>query len=128
MGQIWWLKLPAPPPPPPLFYCDAWVQGVLEPGSGQEVMLTVWINGGLKGTAQLAAAAQVLTPPTEEQPCSVGFNHTGSLMAVVYVTSARPKCREICCFASLLVQNDLLCAGCFTDRSCSYRPLQCCGA
>ena len=35
------------------------MQGVLEPGSGQEVMLTVWINGGLKGTAQLAASAQV---------------------------------------------------------------------
>ena len=35
------------------------LQGVLEPGSGQEVTLTVWINGGLKGTAQLAAAAQV---------------------------------------------------------------------
>lgn len=35
------------------------MQGVLEPGSGQEVVLTVWINGGLKGTAQLAASAQV---------------------------------------------------------------------
>ena len=35
------------------------MQGVLEPGSGQELLLTVWINGGLKGTAQLAAAKQV---------------------------------------------------------------------
>lgn len=33
-------------------------QGVLEPGSGQEVLLTIWINGGLKGTAQLAALKQ----------------------------------------------------------------------
>ena len=35
------------------------LQGVLEPGSGQELVLTVWINGGLKGTAQLAAETQV---------------------------------------------------------------------
>ncbi|KAL0027397.1 hypothetical protein WJX79_008379 [Trebouxia sp. C0005] len=31
-------------------------QGVIEPGSGQEVLMTIWINGGIKGTAQLAAA------------------------------------------------------------------------
>lgn len=35
------------------------VQGVIEPGSGQEVLMTVWINGGIKGTAQLAAAKAV---------------------------------------------------------------------
>ncbi|DBA87288.1 hypothetical protein WJX77_005794 [Trebouxia sp. C0004] len=31
-------------------------QGVIDPGSGQEVLMTIWINGGIKGTAQLAAA------------------------------------------------------------------------
>ena len=36
-----------------------WVQGVIEPGSGQEVLMTIWISGGIKGTAQLAAAKLV---------------------------------------------------------------------
>ena len=36
-----------------------WVQGVIEPGSGQEVVMTIWMNGGLRGTAQLAAAKPV---------------------------------------------------------------------
>ncbi len=39
-----------------------WVQGVIEPGSGQEVLMTIWINGGIKGTAQLAAAKPVCLP------------------------------------------------------------------
>jgi len=40
-----------------------WVQGVIEPGSGQEVLMTIWINGGIKGTAQLAAAKPVCLQP-----------------------------------------------------------------
>ena len=47
----------------PTCCCCPYVQGVLEPGSGQELILTVWINGGLKGTAQLAAATQVWVKP-----------------------------------------------------------------
>ena len=44
---------------PALLSMMLWVQGVIEPGSGQEVLMTIWINGGIKGTAQLAAAKTV---------------------------------------------------------------------
>lgn len=35
------------------------LQGVLEPGAEEELQLTVWINGGSEGTAQLVAGTQV---------------------------------------------------------------------
>ena len=57
------------------------VQGVLEPGSGQEVLLTIWINGGLKGTAQLAALKQVPTA----LPAAFPFTVVPSFMCLCLV-------------------------------------------
>ena len=54
------------PVQPPFHHCillpsaePCGLQGVLEPGAEEELQLTVWINGGSEGTAQLVAGTQV---------------------------------------------------------------------
>ena len=48
------------------------LQGVLEPGAEEELQLTVWINGGSEGTAQLVAGTQV--GPASFWPSCLGFS------------------------------------------------------